>query len=142
MDRFSVGTSSVCSVSCQHPGLVERVSAGLASPEVYERLGTLFDALADPSRMKMLHALLCEELCSCDLAAIAGVTKSGASQHLRVLRTLGLVRAQRAGKFVRYRLDDDHVALLLRVGLAHLGHQLSDLAEEKEAESVVKRVPV
>lgn len=51
-----------------------------------------------------------------------GVTNSGASQHLRVLRDLRLVKARRAGKFVYYSLGDAHVALIMQTGLTHLGH--------------------
>jgi DNA-binding transcriptional ArsR family regulator len=64
-----------------------------------------------------------QELCTCDLAAVVGVSESGVSQHLRVLRSLRLVKSRRAGKFVYYTLDDAHVALLVSVGLAHQGHE-------------------
>jgi DNA-binding transcriptional ArsR family regulator len=40
-----------------------------------------------------------------------------------VLRSLRLVKSRRAGKFVYYSLDDAHIALLVRVGLTHLGHE-------------------
>lgn len=53
------------------------------------------------------------------LSAVVGITDSGASQHLRVLRALRLVKAPRQRKYVYYSLDDAHVALLLQVGLAH-----------------------
>jgi hypothetical protein len=44
------------------------------------------------------------------------------SQHLRLLRGLRVVKSRRAGRFVYYTLDDTHVALLMRLGLAHQGH--------------------
>lgn len=116
------GEGEVCQDERLHPDAVARARSFLAGAATYQELGELFGALADPTRAKLVHALLHQELCSCDLAAVAGVSKSGASQHLRVLRSLRLVKARRAGKFVYYSLDDAHIALLLQVGLTHLGH--------------------
>lgn len=105
-----------------HPAPLARLRGILQEPAAYRDLADLFGALADPTRAKIVHALMHQELCSCDVAAVAGVTASGASQHLRVLRSLCLVKSRRAGKLVYYSLDDAHVALLLQVGLTHLGH--------------------
>ena len=112
----------LCQTDCVHPEAVSRTQGLLQQAPVYHDLAELFGALADPTRAKIVHALLHQELCSCDLAAAVGISKSGASQHLRVLRGLRLVKAQRAGKFVYYSLDDAHIALLLQIGLTHLGH--------------------
>jgi ArsR family transcriptional regulator, lead/cadmium/zinc/bismuth-responsive transcriptional repressor len=113
---------ALCQVDCVHPEAVTRARASLKEPVIYRDLAALFGALADPTRARIVHALLHQELCSCDLAALMSISKSGASQHLRVLRTLHLVKSRRAGKFVYYSLDDAHIALLLQVGLTHLGH--------------------
>jgi ArsR family transcriptional regulator, lead/cadmium/zinc/bismuth-responsive transcriptional repressor len=115
-------SNELCQEDCIHPDAVRRALALLQEPAVYRDLAELFGALADPTRARIIHALLHQQLCSCDLAAVVGITKSGASQHLRVLRSLHLVKSHRAGKFVYYSLDDAHIALLLQVGLTHLGH--------------------
>jgi ArsR family transcriptional regulator, lead/cadmium/zinc/bismuth-responsive transcriptional repressor len=96
--------------------------AGLVADDVYSELAELCGALADATRAKIVHALLSADLCTHDLAMVVSVSESGVSQHLRVLRSLRLVKARRAGKFVYYSLDDEHIALLVRVGLTHLGH--------------------
>lgn len=114
--------ADLCLADCLHPQAVQQARSLLQAPETYQDLAALFGALADPTRAKIIHALLHQELCSCDLAAVVGISKSGASQHLRVLRSLHLVKVRRAGKFVYYSLDDAHIALLLQVGLTHLGH--------------------
>jgi DNA-binding transcriptional ArsR family regulator len=59
-------------------------------------------------------------LCTCDLAAIAGISESAVSQHLRVLRRLRLVRSRREGKIVYHTLDDAHIGSLLEVCLEHV----------------------
>jgi DNA-binding transcriptional ArsR family regulator len=103
---------------------VAQARAGLRADATYDELAALFGTLADPTRAKIVHALLRHELCTCDLAVVAGITESGVSQHLRILRTLRLVKSRRDGKFVFYSLDDAHIALLIQVGLTHLGHTL------------------
>lgn len=117
----------LCAARCGHPEIVAAAQARLADSSIYRTVADLFGALADPTRAKLVHALLRHELCTCDLAATLGISESGVSQHLRILRTLRLVKARRQGKFVFYTLDDAHVALLLQLGLTHAGH--SDAVE-------------
>jgi DNA-binding transcriptional ArsR family regulator len=121
-------TPELCQDNCIHPRDVARARAGLAADATYRDLSDLFTALADPTRAKLVHALLRQELCSCDIAAVAGISASGASQHLRVLRNLRLVKSRRVGKLVYYSLDDSHIAMLIQLGLTHLGHGVADSA--------------
>jgi DNA-binding transcriptional ArsR family regulator len=115
--------AEMCQVRCIHPESVARAQANLKDGIAYSDLAELFAALADATRVRIVHALLHQELCTCDIAAVAGISESGASQHLRVLRSLRLVKSRRAGKFVFYSLDDAHIALLVQIGLTHLGHE-------------------
>jgi DNA-binding transcriptional ArsR family regulator len=105
-----------------HPAAVARASARLAGGDTYARVARLFGALADPTRARLVDTLLREELCTGDLAAVLGISEPGVSQHLRVLRSLRLVKSRRAGKFVYHSLDDEHVAQLMALGLTHAGH--------------------
>jgi ArsR family transcriptional regulator, lead/cadmium/zinc/bismuth-responsive transcriptional repressor len=83
-------------------------------------LADTFRALADPTRVSIALSLLRQELCTCDLAAITGVSESAVSQHLRVLRRLRLVKSRREGRLVFYSLDDLHIRILLTVCLHHI----------------------
>src|SRR5439155_1276210 len=88
-----------------------------------ERLAGLFRLLGDRSRVRILFALAeAGELCVCDLAAAVDVAETAVSQALRLLRTAGAVRARRDGRTVWYRLDDEHVRLLLDLSRTHLSH--------------------
>ena len=88
----------------------ERVREGtraLLPDDSYIRIAETFRALADSSRAKILEALLHQELCTSDLAAIIGLSEPAVSQHLRLLRTLRVVRSHRHGHRVFYALDDE-----------------------------------
>jgi DNA-binding transcriptional ArsR family regulator len=67
----------------------------------------------------MLDALAREELCVCDLAEVAGISQSGVSHQLRLLRDRGLVAYRRDGQRALYRLADEHVRTLIATGLEH-----------------------
>lgn len=85
------------------------------------RLADVFKLLSDPTRTRILDALAEGELCVGDVAAAVDVGETVASQALRLLRTAGIVRNRRVGRLVYYRLDDEHVRLLLEICRAHLG---------------------
>jgi len=124
-----------CQVRGVHPAAVARARRGLAGDATYRRLVDLFGALADVTRAKIVHALLRQDLCTCDLAATIGVSESAISQHLRLLRTLRVVKSRRSGKFVYYSLDDAHIAMLIQLGLTHQGHDGSADPGSAPAES-------
>ncbi len=81
-----------------------------------------FGLLADPSRLRLLAALLDAEASVGGLAASAGMSESGASHALRLLRAHRIVQARRDGRMVYYRLADDHVRQLLTIALDHAEH--------------------
>ena len=71
----------------------------------------VFGALADPTRLKLVK-LLCRQhdpdaLCVNALAGFLGVTQSAVSQHLRVLRAIGLVKGERRGYHIHYFVNRD-----------------------------------
>jgi DNA-binding transcriptional ArsR family regulator len=75
--------------------------------------------LADPTRFRILDSLAHEDLCVCDLAELAGVSQSGVSHQLRLLRDRGLVTFRRDGQRAVYRLADEHVRDLIAIGVEH-----------------------
>jgi DNA-binding transcriptional ArsR family regulator len=112
----------LCQSRCLHPNVVSQARSALRADESYVRLAGFFAALSDPTRARIIHMLLELELCTCDIAAVLGITDSAVSQHLRILRSLKVVKSRRGGKYVYYSLDDAHVALLIQVGLTHQEH--------------------
>ena len=81
-----------------------------------------FRMLADPTRIKLLWALLQGESSVTCLAELAGVSPTSVSQHLAKLRLAGLVRGRREGTFVYYAAANTHVHALLAEALFHADH--------------------
>ncbi|MGH7549898.1 MAG: ArsR/SmtB family transcription factor [Gemmatimonadota bacterium] len=73
-------------------------------------------ALGDPTRVRIANLLAAGELCVCDLVELLALPQPTVSRHLAVLRTSGIVRARRRGRYVHYRLAEPgsafHAALL------------------------------
>jgi DNA-binding transcriptional ArsR family regulator len=81
-----------------------------------------FRLLADPTRIKVLWALLQGESNVACLAELAGAAPAAVSQHLAKLRLAGLVKGRREGTFVYYSAADEHVRRLLAQALFHADH--------------------
>ena len=111
----------VCDVPLVDAARVAALRPGNLPGDEAGRLGALFAALAEPTRLRIVDALdRAGELCVCDLCALLTLRQSNVSHQLRLLRGLRLVKNRRAGRLVFYSLDDDHVLHLLRDGLAHV----------------------
>ncbi len=94
-----------------------RVDAGTA-----RQVAEAMQALAAPSRVRIL-ARLVQSPCSVgDLAAAIGMEQSAVSHQLRLLRHLGLVVGERDGRRTVYALHDDHVGVLLEEAVYHVEH--------------------
>jgi DNA-binding transcriptional ArsR family regulator len=84
-------------------------------------------ALAAESRVRLLYALLERERTVEELAGVVEMERSAVSQQLRILRQLRFVVAERDGRWVRYRLHDEHVAELLAAVRHHHEHASSPM---------------
>ncbi len=91
-----------------------------------KQLETLFKALADETRLRILGLLLAGEVCVCDIHESLKIPQSTASRHLAYLRRAGLVRTRRDGLWIHYRLGTfsdpvlDTIAGVVRHALTHL----------------------
>lgn len=85
-------------------------------------LAELFKAFSDPSRLRIISALVTQELNVSALAEVVGLTESATSHHLRGLRQMRLIQARKEGRQVFYCLLDEHVKELYQIGLDHVMH--------------------
>lgn len=112
----------ICKVKCINEKKVMEILAGLPKTEDVTLMADIFKALSDPSRLRIVLALLNGELCVCDIAAVCRQTDSAVSHQLRILRTLKILKNRREGKIIYYTIDDNHVAELIRMSLTHVRH--------------------
>jgi len=67
---------------------------------------SVFKALADENRIRILNLLKNGELCVCDIEAILGIKQSNASRHLNRLKIAGIITSEKKSQWVYYRLND------------------------------------
>jgi ArsR family transcriptional regulator, lead/cadmium/zinc/bismuth-responsive transcriptional repressor len=104
------------------PEAVAKAREAALSDEMLTLIVEVFQALADPTRARILYALAERSLCVRDLAILTGVSESAISHQLRVLRDRRLVKSRRDGNVIYYTLDDHHVGALFREATYHADH--------------------
>jgi DNA-binding transcriptional ArsR family regulator len=87
-----------------------------------DAVAVTMQALATPSRVRILGRLREGDCSVGELANAVGMETSAVSHQLRMLRQLGLVVGQRTGRQVIYSLYDGHVAALLNEAVFHTEH--------------------
>lgn len=118
-----------CTDHCVHPETVRHVRARALPENDLVQVSAVFKLLGDPTRARLLFALLeAGELCVCDLAASTGTQEATVSQSLRMLRASGVVTGRRQGRLVFYRLADAHVRMLLDLTREHIAHDAGTVA--------------
>ncbi|GAB3037971.1 transcriptional regulator [Nocardioides flavus (ex Wang et al. 2016)] len=103
--------------------------------EQAELAAEVFRMLAEPTRVRLLWALLDEELPVNELADLVGKPAPSVSQHLAKLRMARLVHTRREGTQVFYRVENDHVAHLVRDGVFNAEHAGPDLPRHHQGEA-------
>ena len=114
--------------SVKDPVRFELARTRLARNTVQSGMARLRKALCDPARLQIIEALTTGEICVGDLALAISRAPAATSQHLRVLRELGLVEPHRRGTTIYYRLQENTATKQLEA-------VLSSLATPPETES-------
>ncbi len=114
------GDSECCNYE-EHDDKIRMARKNLPEEEKLLEISDFFDALGNPTRVKILLAIMDVELCTCDLSAITGLSLSAISHQLRILKDRHIVTYRKDGKNVFYRLDDRHITDIVNKTLEHLG---------------------
>lgn len=110
----------MCDCDKPHDSAIERVKKEMPSDDALYDMSELFKVFGDSTRTGILAALMCEELCVCDICNLLNMTKSAISHQLRVLRQSKLVKARKSGKEVYYSLSDEHIVKIMNMALEHV----------------------
>ncbi|HRA47345.1 MAG TPA: metalloregulator ArsR/SmtB family transcription factor, partial [Thermomicrobiales bacterium] len=116
----------ICDDGVIHVDAVIAACSQMIDTDRVRILTTLFGAISDPNRLRIVTALQANELCVCDIAATVGLSESAVSHHLRTLREAGLVRNRRDGRRVWYAVDDEHISGILQPAIEHATHRLAE----------------
>lgn len=105
--------------SCEHDVEVQSEFSALE----LDRAASLFRALGDSERLRLLEMLAQRERCVTELAGAMDAGLSTVSQRLKVLRAEQLITRRRDGKHIYYSLADEHIKGLVRNALEHVAHK-------------------
>jgi DNA-binding transcriptional ArsR family regulator len=114
-------------------GVHGKTHAAEIDATVAREVAQTMQALAAPSRVRILGRLRLSPCAVGELAQAVEMERSAVSQQLRVLRHLGLVIGERRGRSIVYALHDSHVADLLDQAVFHIEHVRLSYPERIEA---------
>ncbi|MFR5832500.1 MAG: ArsR/SmtB family transcription factor [Acutalibacteraceae bacterium] len=103
-----------------HPEAINEVTEKMQSAYALSKMSNFLKVMADPTRLRIVNALLIRELCVCDIAALLGMEHSAVSHQLAVLRKIDVVNVRQEGKVKYYSLSDDHISTVFQVTLTHI----------------------
>jgi ArsR family transcriptional regulator len=108
-------------------------------------LETIFKALADRTRLRILGLLSAGEICVCDIHGSLGLPQPTVSRHLAYLRKSGLVEGRKEGLWVHYRLASlpDPVLQTVLDAVGHaLGHLEAPRRDRRRLSTLVELTPL
>lgn len=125
MDVMVRNVQDMCDESCSRTESVDTINLknNMIPQHTAVKLADLFKALGDPTRVKIIYALLQNELCVHDLTVVLEMEQSAVSHQLRYLLNLRIVKRRKSGKTVFYSLDDNHIEQTFMQTLQHIKHQ-------------------
>ncbi|AKL98363.1 ArsR/SmtB family transcription factor [Endomicrobium proavitum] len=110
----------ICDCKVIHKHTVTKVKRAMPREEKLYDLAEFFKIFGDSTRIKILCALVANEMCVCDLAALLNMTKSSISHQLRILKQARLVKYRKEGKIVFYCPCDEHIQKIFNEGFNHI----------------------
>jgi ArsR family transcriptional regulator, lead/cadmium/zinc/bismuth-responsive transcriptional repressor len=117
---------SNCEIDLADETAVKEVKSKMLDNEIFLKISEDFKIFSDPTRVKILYALSQKDLCVCDLASLLEMTHSAVSHQLRIMRNSNLVKFKKVGKNVYYSLRDEHINIMLKMGIEHANESINN----------------
>ena len=117
---MSITETLADSRASMHEEAPDNGAESLPEEELLYDLADLFKVFSDTTRIKILYALMTDELSVNEIADALGASQSAVSHQLRILKQAHLVKFRRDGRNIHYSLADDHVLTILDQGLTHI----------------------
>lgn len=106
-----------CGATCE--SAVKRAQEGMPSEQDISLMCEMLKILGEPSRMKIVMALMQGELCVLHIVQAVGGNQSAVSQQLKVLKNGKLIKSRREGKNILYSIADEHVLEIVKMSAEH-----------------------
>ncbi len=113
----------ICKENCPHYKIISQVKLTCPNGNAIIDLADMFKIFADSTRLKIICAILKQELCVCDISELLNLNQTTVSHQLKVLRDSKLVKYRREGKQIFYSLKDEHVIQIISAGLSHISEE-------------------
>jgi ArsR family transcriptional regulator len=105
---------------CEHEEHIKKALSIMPNDDDIAEMASRFKAISEPSRLKILFALSCGELCVEHLTQAVGGNQSAVSHQLKTLKDSKIVKCKRNGKQVIYCISDEHIITMMKVAKEHL----------------------
>lgn len=102
---------------------LDKIKNSLLDKTTSVQMADWFKTFSDPTRLRIIDALLQRELCVHDLTVLLDMGQSAISHQLRSLRNMRIVKRRKEGKTVYYSLDDGHIEQIFIQTLQHIKHE-------------------
>jgi ArsR family transcriptional regulator len=107
-------------VQSEHEERVKKAITSMPADDDVQTLAARFKAISEPSRLKILLALSCGELCVEHLTQAVGGNQSAVSHQLKTLKDNKIIKCRREGKQIIYSISDGHIMTMIEVAKEHL----------------------
>ncbi len=109
-----------CDNEREHGARVAEIKESMLADEKISDLCARFKVISEPSRLKILLALECGELCVDHITEAVGGNQSAVSHQLKILKDNKIIKSRRNGQNVLYSVSDWHVLTMIGVAKEHL----------------------
>lgn len=105
-----------------------------------EKITSVFKALSDTNRLRILKMLQVKPLCACEIKAVLGLAPSTVSQHLSILKKEEFIIEEKEGKFINFKINHQPQNLQVASLLSIMNLIGSDEEVAKKDRSAAKKV--
>ncbi|MCL5029130.1 MAG: metalloregulator ArsR/SmtB family transcription factor [Bacteroidetes bacterium] len=110
----SNSNGETCKVICFNANKVNEVKKSLPAEKEFDELVSLYAALGNLTRLKIIFALAKGEICVCDIANVLGLSIPATSHQLKYLYEQKLLKYRNDGKMIYYSLNSERLISILK----------------------------
>ncbi len=113
LERLTESGICSCEKASVYADELKELAEKNMTTENAQKIGKIFKALSDTTRLLILGLLIEREMCVCEVMVALNLTQPTASHHLRILENVALVKDRKEGKWVFYSLKDPKITTQL-----------------------------